>query len=97
MSNAELRTRLNNIPNWAYETLRVMADVHQMTASIETELRYAAHLQGMDRRLADKLQAMRDAVGVLQVSFSALEVSAQQVLSEIAHDTQRNSRSESGR
>jgi hypothetical protein len=86
MINTDLRTRINAIPNWAYEALRVMADAHRMTANIETELRYATHLQGMDQRMHDKLLSVREAVGVLQVTLSALEVTAQQVLSEVALD-----------
>jgi hypothetical protein len=61
-----------------------MADTHRLVADIARGLRYAAHLQGLDPRVGDALQRMRDAVGVLQVSLSACEHTTQQVLAEIA-------------
>jgi hypothetical protein len=59
------------VPNWSFETLRVMADTHRLVADVERELRYAAQLQGLDPRVQHRLQSVRDAVGVLQVSLSA--------------------------
>jgi hypothetical protein len=84
MRSADLHTCRQVIPNWGFETLRVMADTHHLVGDIERGLRYAAHLQGMEPRVGDKLQLVRDAVGVVQVSLSALERTAQQVLAEIA-------------
>ena len=76
MHTADRRAFRQALPSWGYETLRVMAD-------IERGLRYAAHLQGMDPRVGDKLQLLRDAVGVMQVSLSACEHTTQQVFAEI--------------
>jgi hypothetical protein len=83
MRKADRRAWRQAIPNWSFETLRVMEDTHRLVADIERELRYAAHLQGVEPRVRDKLQLVRDAVGVLQVSLSAWEHTAQQVIGEI--------------
>ena len=88
MRTADLYTCRQAIPNWAFETLRVMADTHHLVADIERELRYAAHLRDMESRVGDKLQQVRDALGVVQVTLSALEMTAQEVLTEIADDPQ---------
>jgi hypothetical protein len=84
MPTADFRSRPQSIPNWGFETLRVMADTHRLVDDIERRLRYAVHLEGLEPRVSDKLQLVRDALGVVQVSLSALEVTAQQVLAEIA-------------
>jgi len=83
MHTADRRAYRQALPSWGYETLRVMADIHHLVADIERGLRYAAHLQGMDPRVGDKLQLLRDAVGVMQVSLSACEHTTQQVFAEI--------------
>jgi hypothetical protein len=80
MRTADLYTCRQAIPNWAFETLRVMADTHHLVADIERELRYAAHSRDMEPQVGDKLQLVRDALGVVQVNLSVLEVTAQQVL-----------------
>jgi len=92
MRTADLYTCRQAIPNWAFETLRVMADTHHLVADIERELRYAAHLRDMESRVGDKLQQVRDALGVVQVTLSALEMTTQQVLAEIAEDPRLGSR-----
>jgi hypothetical protein len=53
-------------------------------------------LQGLDPRVGDALQRMRDAVGVLQVSLSACEHTTQQVFAEIAAPPGPDGQSPSG-
>jgi hypothetical protein len=83
MSTADQIACRAAIPNWGFETLRVMADSHRLVADIERGLRYAAQLRGLEPRILEKLQLVRDALGIVQVSLSALEVTAQQVFAEI--------------
>jgi len=96
MHTADRRAYRQALPNWGHETLRVMADTHRLVADIARGLRYAAHLQGLDPRVGDALQRMRDAVGVLQVSLSACEHTTQQVFAEIAEAPSQDSPSPSG-
>jgi hypothetical protein len=95
MRTADGRAWRQAVPNWSFETQRVMADTRRLVADIERELRYAAHLQGLDPRVRDKLQSMRDAVGVLQVSLSAWAHTSRQVVAEIATAPAENNRSAS--
>ena len=96
MHTADRRAYRQALPNWGHETLRVTADTHRLVADIERGLRYAAHLQGLDPRVGDALQRMRDAVGVLQVSLSACEHTTQQVFAEIAAPPGPDGQSPSG-
>ena len=86
MRTADLHNGRQAIPHWALETLRVMADTHNLVADIERRLRYAVHLQDLEPRVGDKLQQVRDALSVVQVTLSALEMTTQHVLAEIAED-----------
>ncbi|MGD8276357.1 MAG: hypothetical protein PVJ30_10390 [Thiohalocapsa sp.] len=86
MQTKDRQTYRQALPNWGFETLQVMADTHRLVADIERGLRYAAHLQGLEPRVGEKLQLLRDAVGVLQVSLSACEHTTQQVLAEITEE-----------
>ena len=95
MRTADGRAWRQAVPNWSFETLRVMADTHRLVADIERELRYAAQLQGLDPRVQDRLQSVRDAVGVLQVSLSAWAHTSRQVVAEIATAPAENNRSAS--
>ena len=70
--------------NWGVETLKVMADSRRLVADIERGLRYAVHLQGLEPRVRDQLQSVRDALGVVQVSLSTCEHTAEQVLADVA-------------
>jgi len=88
MNTAERLTYQQLIPNWGLETLMVIADTHRLVADIERGLRYAVHLQAMNPRVGDKLQPVHDALGVVQVSLSALELTAHQLFSEIAEGPQ---------
>jgi hypothetical protein len=96
MYTADRRAHRQALPNWGHETLRVMADTHCLVADIERGLRYAAHLQGLDPRVGDALQLMRDAVGVLQVSLSACEYTTQEVFAEITAGPGQDAQSPSG-
>lgn len=82
MSNQQHEFSRGGVPNWGLEAMRIMDETHRMADDIETELRYAARLNGLDPRLQDKVQAVRDAVGVLKLSLSVLEYTTEQVLSE---------------
>jgi hypothetical protein len=82
MSNEQQAFSRSGVPNWGLEAMRIMDETHRMADDIETELRYAARLNGLDPRLQDKVQAVRDAVGVLKLSLSVLEYTTEQVLSE---------------
>jgi hypothetical protein len=84
MRTAERSTSRQAMPNWGFETLMVIADTQCLLADIERGLRYAVNLQGLDPRVGEKLQGVRDALGVVQVSLSALEVTAQQAFAETA-------------
>jgi predicted ester cyclase len=95
MRTADRRAWRQAIPNWSFETLRVIADTHRLVADVERELRYAAHLQGLDPRVRDSLQSMRDAVGVLQASLSVWAHTSRQVVAEIATAPAENNRSAS--
>lgn len=82
MSNQQQKFTRGGLPNWGLEAMRIMDEAHRMADDIETELRCAARLNGLDPRLQDKVQAVRDAVGVLKLSLSVLDYTTQQVLSE---------------
>ena len=55
MRTADGRAWRQAIPNWSFETLRIMADTHCLVADVERELRYAAHLQGLAPCVRDAL------------------------------------------
>lgn len=96
MQTKDRQTYRQALPNWGFETLQVMADTHRLVADIERGLRYAAHLQGLEPRVGERLQSMRDAVGVLQVTLSACEYTTQQVLAEITEAPRQGNQSPSG-
>jgi hypothetical protein len=53
----------NNIPDWFLQTVRVMQDTDRALKNADTELRYAMGLEGLDSRLRDEMQYVRDAAG----------------------------------
>jgi hypothetical protein len=73
----------NDIPDWFLQTVRVMQDTEHGVRSIETELCYAMGLDGLDPRLHDELQYVRNALGTVKVSLSMMDLSAGQVLLEL--------------
>ena len=72
------------IPDWFLETVRVMQDTDHGLRNIETELRYAMRLKSLDPRLREEMQSMLDALGAVKVSLSVMDLSARQVLGDLA-------------
>jgi hypothetical protein len=74
----------NLIPDWFLQTVRVMQDIDRGLQGIETEMRHAMRLEGLDPRVRTEMQYVRDALGAVKISLSLMDVSAKQVLSELA-------------
>jgi hypothetical protein len=74
----------NDIPEWFLQIVRVMQDTDRGLKNMDTELRYAMGLEDLDTSLRDDLQYVRDALGAVKISLSLMDVSAKQVLSELA-------------
>jgi len=72
------------IPDWLLEAVRVMQEAGRMLGNIETELHYAMRLEGLDGRLFDDLQYVRDTLGAVRVSLTVMDNTAGRVLVELA-------------
>jgi hypothetical protein len=72
------------IPDWFLETVRVMQDTGHGVRRMDTQLRYAMGLRGLDERLRVEMQQLRDALGTVKVGLSVIDMIANQVLAEIA-------------
>lgn len=74
----------NAVPNSFLETVRVMQDADQGLRNIQTALDHAAELDGLDPRIRTELEYVRDALDAVKISLSLMDISAKQVLGEIA-------------
>jgi hypothetical protein len=62
----------NAIPDWFLQTVQVMQDTDHGVRNIDTELRHAMGLEGLDPGLRDDLQYIRDALGAVKISLSVI-------------------------
>jgi len=76
------------MPNWRFEARRLMANTHRWVAGTRRELRNAEQIRGLEPRVRDNSQSVRDALGVSQVSQSAWGHTAESVLAEITEAPQ---------
>jgi hypothetical protein len=83
MQTKDRQTYRQALPDWGFETLRVLADTHRLLADIEREVRYAERLRGLDPRVGEKLHLLREAAAVVQARLSACESTTQQVIAEM--------------
>jgi len=73
-----------DIPDWFLEAVRVMQDIDRELRNMETELRYGLRLKDLDPGLRDDLEYVRDTLGAVKISLSIMDVTARQVLSDLA-------------
>jgi len=80
----------NSVPDSFLETVRVMQDADQGLRNIQTELDHAAELDGLDPRMRIELEYVRDALDAVKISLSLMDITAKQVLDEIARTGRSN-------
>jgi hypothetical protein len=73
-----------NIPDWFLQTVRAMQDTDRALRNIEIELQYSMGLEDLDPRVRNEMQYVLDALSAVKISLSVMDVTARQVLSELA-------------
>ena len=84
---ANSTTPTSNIPEWFLQTVRVMQDTDRGMRSIETQLRHAMRLEGLDPGLREDLQYVRDSLGAVLISLALMDLNAEKLLQEIIGDS----------
>jgi hypothetical protein len=74
----------NAIPHWFLRSVRVLQDTDRALRNIEIELQHSIGLDDLDPRLRNEMQYVLDALSAVKISLSVMDVTAKQVLSELA-------------
>ena len=76
-------TTTNAVPEWFRETFQVLRHVTGGIRDIEIKLRDALSLQGLDPRLRSEIENVLDALAVVKVSLSVMDMTADGILEQI--------------
>ena len=76
------RVSSTKMPHWLLQTVRMMGHVEGGVSDIETELRDARDLPGLDPRLRRDLVHLLDVLGGVKVSLAVAYMTANKLLQE---------------